>query len=613
MAGLVGIYKRSGLANINQLATAMLESVSTKAYLYKSLKVIDDYACFGYAGLKETDFSRMPISTKDGLSLIIIAGEVWDYKSGDYSPEKMNDLIEAIAGELRNNNLKYVENLEGAYSLACFDRRAETLIIVNDRFGLYPIYFKLMGEMLIFASEVKALLATGLIQKQLNNNAMAEIFHFGHVLGGKSFIKDINQLPPASILIYDGHGLKLLKYWSPTVGLCTDTDECEVLKNEARDELLCSIKRTVSYPYKIGIALSGGTDSRVLAAALANQGIQLPSQTHGIRSAFDVELSKIIAKSAGFDHTVIDLDDNEIHTNIIEYIQEVSYISDGFLTPILAHLPHVYTKEKEKVGALIDGSGGEYLRRAFLKKGILAKTKKGQEIPLALFSMYANQCNDKLLEPGVARDFHMKAKNGFLDAWQSLDETRNFEDKIDLFFIKEKIPAYIGTGNAYQRNYLVGLYPFFHYPFWQKAVNLPLNFRKNDKLHRFLIKGLYPELSKIPYDVAGYKLPHYLRGYPRHVSLFVLRRYGKKIGLDKRTYTDYPRWLRNSGSQWIRDLLLYGKIMNNGLLNTKEVESFLKNFFKGVSDDIFSLAALLSMELFHRQFIYSKKPEMLVL
>lgn len=68
-------------------------------------------------------------------------------------------------------------------------------------------------------------------------------------------------------------------------------------------------------------------------------------------SAYDIEPSETIARTAGFEHTVIDLNEKEIRENMMSYVQEVTFVSDGFLSPMLAHLPYVYTREKEKVGA----------------------------------------------------------------------------------------------------------------------------------------------------------------------------------------------------------------------------------------------------------------------
>lgn len=194
MAGLFGVYNPRGIANIRQIADRMLAVISTKAYLYKSVFVVDEYACFGYAGLPETDALRMPVLTEDGLSLIVIAGELSILQYDRQDSMYMKDRIEIIAEELRRGNFGYIEKLDGAFSMAWWDGRTRTLRICNDRFGLYPVYYCFTRETLIFSSEVKAILATDLIPKERNHSALAELFHFGHILQGKSLIKGISQL-----------------------------------------------------------------------------------------------------------------------------------------------------------------------------------------------------------------------------------------------------------------------------------------------------------------------------------------------------------------------------------------------------------------------------------
>jgi asparagine synthase (glutamine-hydrolysing) len=117
-----------------------------------------------------------------------------------------------MVGEVFNdnseNNTKYCMNLyekeginalyslNGAFTLAILNLEKEQLTIINDRYGLRPLYYCIVGNKLLFASEVKALLQDEMSPLALDPAAIADFFTFGFVLGDKTFFKEIKMLPP---------------------------------------------------------------------------------------------------------------------------------------------------------------------------------------------------------------------------------------------------------------------------------------------------------------------------------------------------------------------------------------------------------------------------------
>ncbi len=160
-----------------------------------------------------------------------------------------------------------VQHLRGMFAFALWDERRQCLFIARDRMGEKPLYIYESGEMLYFASELKAFLRTGIVDFQLDPSAVYQYFHFQYVPEPLTPIKGIRKLLPATHLTIYPHS------WSRTETIYWKMEDAPPLDSEPTSTIRAELERVshliVRSDVPVGIALSGGLDSGAIAALAA--------------------------------------------------------------------------------------------------------------------------------------------------------------------------------------------------------------------------------------------------------------------------------------------------------------------------------------------------------
>lgn len=162
-----------------------------------------------------------------------------------------------------------VEYLNGIYAFGIWSEKDQSLFIARDRFGVKPLFYTLLGNSLLFASEIKALLANPLIKSEVGPDGLAEIFMLGPArTPGHGVFKNINEVKPAHFMIFDQSGLREKRYWKLESNPHTDSINDTVEK--VRNLVLDAINRQLVADVPLCTFLSGGLDSSIISAVTAN-------------------------------------------------------------------------------------------------------------------------------------------------------------------------------------------------------------------------------------------------------------------------------------------------------------------------------------------------------
>ena len=160
--------------------------------------------------------------------------------------------------------LECLEKLRGIFAFAIWDSINNQLILARDRLGIKPLYYFIKDKQFLFASEQRALLATGLPGKSINPSALYHYLSFGHLKSPESFIQNIKELKPGHYLIVDGEGnYKETQYWHPLIS--EGKNEGEALQDIINEAV--KIRQVSDVP--IGAFLSGGIDSSAVISHMA--------------------------------------------------------------------------------------------------------------------------------------------------------------------------------------------------------------------------------------------------------------------------------------------------------------------------------------------------------
>jgi asparagine synthase (glutamine-hydrolysing) len=160
------------------------------------------------------------------------------------------------------------------FAYAVWDRRKQRLTLGRDRLGKKPLYYWTDGTALVFASEIKAVLAHPAVPRRLDPGAIPAFLTFGYVPSPRTFFEGVQSVPPGHVLVMDaGHRPRTLPYWSPRVPGVDGVEALDLTVDEAADELrarlTAAIERRLVADVPLGAFLSGGVDSSTIVAIMA--------------------------------------------------------------------------------------------------------------------------------------------------------------------------------------------------------------------------------------------------------------------------------------------------------------------------------------------------------
>jgi asparagine synthase (glutamine-hydrolysing) len=242
---------------------------------------------------------HQPMANEDGSLLITHNGEVYNFlelvpelESRGHHFHSRTD-TEAVLHAYEEWGPRALERLNGMFCFATWDRTKRQLFIARDRMGIKPLYYAEHDGRLLFASEIKALLAAGL-PRRVSLQALNEYFTFQNVLSDLTLFEGVRLLPPGHTLTADRDGLRTERFWDLTF----DPEE-SVSEDEWAEQIGSTFSEVVTRQLvsdvPVGSYLSGGMDSGSIAAVASRHVPRLMTFTGG----FDV--SSVSGLELGFD------------------------------------------------------------------------------------------------------------------------------------------------------------------------------------------------------------------------------------------------------------------------------------------------------------------------
>ena len=236
----------------------------------------------GHARLSIIDLSpsgRQPMPNVDGSLWITFNGEIFNYIElrQDLEAKGCRFLstsdTETILHSYAEKGVRCVEDFNGDFAFAIWDKRNDRLMLARDRMGVRPLYYTIQGGALVFASEVKALLQFPGVSAELDPIALDQCFTFWFPMAPRTPFKQIRELPPGHVLIADGPNITVEPYWKleyphfaedrvPAPG------EEESLAEELAALLIDATRIRLRADVPVGAYLSGGLDSSALTALI---------------------------------------------------------------------------------------------------------------------------------------------------------------------------------------------------------------------------------------------------------------------------------------------------------------------------------------------------------
>jgi len=520
----------------------------------------------------------------------------------------------------------FLSKIDGSYCLALYDSKLRKMILARDRLGTKPLFFHSGDNCIVFASEVKMLLESGMIEKRVNLNGIDCMLSYGYVPSPLTMFEGIQQVKPGHTVIIDNGEAVEKRYWRFEYTPARRREPIKELAGEFLDVLEKSVRRRLDRFPEAGAFLSGGLDtSSVVAVMRRIRGAPFKVFTAGFeeKEFNEIEDARIVADHLNLDFvtTVI-----RYEKDFADLLEKMVWHHDAPFADTSA-IPSYYAAKlaKEHVDTvltgdfpdqLIGGSGHQVkvlsreksdgvllrgLRRLRLNKavegipwktggtGFLDKVKRyiyRESFSLEEQRVLANMPVPPLLKRCLYSKDVMNANARFdpLDVANEIYkevEGQNLLDKILYFDTVSYAPDDL-TVKVERVTSAVGLKtfsPFHDRELVEFVASLPsdMKIRGNERkfIMREAVKPLLPERT-MNKSKQGFAMP---------------------IG----------EWLVRNLGDYVRDILLDSKTLNRGYFDRKFLAKMLENFLAGKSDyasgSESTIICLLTLELWHRLFM----------
>jgi asparagine synthase (glutamine-hydrolysing) len=222
---------------------------------------------------------HQPMADAAGRVALTYNGMIYNYQelrreleASGYRFHGHSDTEVILALYLRDG-AEMCRRLRGMFALAVWDGRARHLMLARDRLGIKPLYYAHAGGHWLFASEIRALRASQLLETRVNPPALAAFLRLGSVPGPMTAFEGVLELPPASVLLVDQAGAAIVqRYWEVPPPSAGGADDEEAAATEIRARLADAVRCHLISDVPVGVFLSGGVDSGAIVALMREAG-----------------------------------------------------------------------------------------------------------------------------------------------------------------------------------------------------------------------------------------------------------------------------------------------------------------------------------------------------
>ncbi len=391
----------------------------------------EERAGFGFRRLAIIDLSpagHQPFVAEDEGVALVFNGEI-------YNHPQLRDELEAQGQAFRSSSdtevilrlyqregLAGLRRLDGMFALGILDRDAGMLHLVRDRLGIKPLYYAADGSRLAFGSEIKAVMASGLVSPDLDLQAASDYFTYLYVPCPATILRGVRQVPPAHVLSFTlaTGEIDLRPYWvldDDAVGAPpTPAELREFLEDAVRGQLISDVP--------LGLFLSGGIDSTILAGLMARTSSErvrtFTVVFEGEDFAFYDErgVARQTALQFGTDHTEIPVRVGDPS----EMLRLLGYFDQPFGNPTSYLMRLISEASRGEVTVALCGAGGDELFAGYPRYRAARMAERFGFLPAGAVRASAN-----LLTPfrDSYRTMTLRRARGLLEGWDR-DEARRF-------------------------------------------------------------------------------------------------------------------------------------------------------------------------------------------
>lgn len=367
MCGISGIVDRTGSGNLDPVIRRVNSCMSHRGPDADGFFVQDEIA-LGHRRLSIIDLStaaNQPFEDATGRYVMVFNGEIYNFmeiksRLSDYPFRTHSDTEVAIAAYGKWGPAA-LDEFKGMFAIAIWDRKERSLFLARDRFGVKPMYYSVNAQGLVFASEVRAILASGRVPAKVNAQALNDFLKYQSFSAPYTLVENVLQVPAGAYMIYKNGSCETTVYWDLTKkrGEIGEQDP-DRIKAHIKDLLYRSVERRLVSDVPLGAFLSGGIDSSAVVAIMSQVS---SSRTKAFTLAFEekeyneLPYAELIAKKYSVDHTSVVMRPQDFLDKLPAALDAIDSPSgDGLNTYVVSE-----AIRKSGITVALSGIGGDEL------------------------------------------------------------------------------------------------------------------------------------------------------------------------------------------------------------------------------------------------------------
>jgi asparagine synthase (glutamine-hydrolysing) len=566
---------------------------------------------------------HQPVFNEDKTVWIVFNGEIYNFPELRIELEKSGHRFashsdtEVIVHLYEEFGADCVDKLRGMFAFALYDERRRKLLLARDRFGKKPLHYALVGDRLLFGSEIKSILAVAPELASVNNEAILQYLYFGYVPDPLTSFLPIQKLPPGHLLEFEAGKIQVRQYWDlPRYSTHYPNSEEECLEEMER-RLAEAVRIRLISDVPLGAMLSGGVDSSTVVALMARASSQ-PVKTFSIGFRHDdfneAHYARMVAERFGTDHHEL-----IVEPNVLETVEQLtSSLEEPFGDSSMLPTYYVSCLARKHVTVALSGDGGDEIFAGYDRYAIHMGREIFQRIPAWAWRFYRSQVYPRLPRNMRGRKFSYNI---------SLPLRERYVDGISFVpAFEREMPLLSNEFRDAVRGYADPQLLMYRY-FDEAQANDPLSRMLYTDTKTYMVADILTKVDRMSMltslEVRVPLLDHlfveWVTGLPADFKMrdgkqkYILRKLAERVGVPREVLyrpkqgfaLPLVHWMRNELKDLILTVLLEPKTLQRGYFNPQAVQQLLDEHFLGRRNHSDRIWRLLMLELWHRNFLES--------
>lgn len=495
--------------------------------------------------------------------------------------------------------------LNGQFNLVFYSQKHKRLDLVTDRFGSRPLYHWTRGSVHLITSELKALAASEDFSFTYFPPGLLELFAFGHNVSDRTVLKGVKVLPPGCSIRIDEGGYRVQAYYRYRYQAREERASTAILGERIAQKVKEVVPSCLEGSGRKGIFLSGGLDSRIVAAGMDGREVTPTAFTFGYPEARDVKYAGLLAGLLGFKHRTLTYPSVYLSRVIRDVVSRTECAAPfHHATSILFH--DAIAEEADKI---IVGFCGDVFSGGHLRPGMF----RSPPMPALVGMIFERAlcCDPKMLarlfQPEMFTRDWRRMVEAFRESVESIED-QSPPDRADVWDVENRQRRFTFSAPKVDRLRFEVLAPLVDNRIADVFLSLPARARKGQRAYKHAIASGFPRFAGVPWAATGKPLE--LNPFKERAKDLV--RLGMKAGgrILTRLGIGSPRlgWqFRDVGEEMRRDRdllerhlypFIHGERFMEGIFNRRGILDLVEEHKSGRADATHLLSSLLTVAVF---------------